>query len=208
MKSSIIVVGAGGHARSCIDVIESDGTRSIGGLVGKNDEVGTAIFGYQVLGTEADLGRLRPAHGAALVGVGHIKTAAPRERLFSLLLEQGFVLPVIISPRAYVSPRARIGDGTIVMHGAVVNAGARIGRNCIVNSQALIEHDVEIEDHCHVSTGARVNGGVSVGSGTFIGSGSTILQGIRIGARCVVAMGATPRRDCPDGSTVTPGRRR
>jgi sugar O-acyltransferase (sialic acid O-acetyltransferase NeuD family) len=208
MSSSILVVGAGGHARSCIDVVESTGALRIAGLIGKVDEVGSMVFGYTVLGTEADLKRLRPSHREALVAVGHIRTAVPRETLFSLLRDLDFALPVIVSPRGYVSPRATIGEGTIVMHGAVVNAGARIGRNCIVNSQALIEHDVEVGDHCHISTGARVNGGVTVGHGTFIGSGSTILQGIRIGDRCTVAMGASARRDCPDGTTVVPDRRK
>lgn len=207
MSTPILLVGAGGHARSCIDVIESVSSYAIGGLIGRAEEVGTTVFGYSVVGTEADLPRLRGGHSHALVGVGQLKTAAPREKLFSLLVENGFTLPAVVSRRAYVSPRATLGAGTIVMHGAVVNAGARIGQNCIVNSQALVEHDVEVGDHCHVSTGARVNGGVTVGRGTFIGSGSTIMQGVRIGERCVVAMGVSARRDCADGATVVRDRR-
>jgi sugar O-acyltransferase (sialic acid O-acetyltransferase NeuD family) len=204
---SLLVIGAGGHARSCIDVVESAGTHVIAGLVGRQDEVGTSVFGYAVLGTEADLPDLLGRHSQALVALGHLKTARPRAALFDLLTAQGFVMPTIVSLRGYVSARASLGAGTIVMHGGVVNAGARVGRNCIVNSQALVEHDATIGDHCHVSTGARVNGGVTVGAGTFIGSGSTVMQGVRIGERCLIAMGAAVRRDCPDGTTVLPERR-
>jgi sugar O-acyltransferase (sialic acid O-acetyltransferase NeuD family) len=207
VTQSLLVFGAGGHARSCIDVIESAATYAIAGLIGRDGEVGTLVSGYAVLGTEEDLPRLAAQHPNALIGVGHIKTAAPREQLFELLSAQGLNMPVIISPRGYVSPRASVGAGTIIMHGAVVNAGARIGRNCIVNSQALVEHDAEIGDHCHVATGARVNGGVSVGRGTFIGSGSVVMQGVRIGERCIVPMGAAVRHDCPDGTMSVADRR-
>ena len=38
-KPSLIVIGAGGHAKSCIDVIEQHGHYSIGGLVGMPAEI-------------------------------------------------------------------------------------------------------------------------------------------------------------------------
>ena len=206
-SSALLIAGAGGHARACIDVVEAAGAIRIGGLMGRPDEVGQQVLGYRVLGSESDIAPLRAEHDHALVGVGQIKSYAAREQLFDLLAGHGFTLATIVSPRAYVSPHAEIGAGSIVMHGAVVNAGARIGRNCIINSMALVEHDVSIDDHCHVATGARVNGGVVIGSRVFIGSGSTILQGARIGSRSIVAMGAQVRHDCPEGTTVTPTRR-
>ena len=46
---AIIVVGAGGHARSCIEVIESEGIYKIAGLVGLKSEVGEEICGYKVI---------------------------------------------------------------------------------------------------------------------------------------------------------------
>jgi phage gp45-like len=39
-KSDLILIGAGGHSRSCIDVIEQEGKYRIAGLVGAKDEVG------------------------------------------------------------------------------------------------------------------------------------------------------------------------
>src|SRR5688572_7262029 len=119
-SSRLLIAGAGGHARACIDVVESAEGLVIGGLIGQAHEVGRELFGYPVLGTETDLPTLRASHDQALVAVGQIKTAAPREALFAMLVEQGFILPVIVSPKAYVSPRATIGAGSIVMHGAVV----------------------------------------------------------------------------------------
>lgn len=201
-RPGILLVGAGGHARSCIDVIEQEGQFAIAGLVGMPGEVGGNILGYPVLGTDEDLPTLRRTCLHALVTVGQIKTPAMRIRLFDMLEQSGFTMPAIISPRAYVSPHAHLGGGSIVMHGAIVNAGAAVGRNCILNSQSLVEHDVVIRDHCHISTAARINGGVCIGAGTFIGSGVSVREGVSIGDRCLIGMGQSVLADCKEGSRM------
>jgi len=183
------LVGAGGHARSCVDVIEQNDRFSVAGLVGLPHEVGKHLYGYPVLGSDTDLAQLIRDFPHALVALGQIKTPDLRIRLFEMLKVHGCDLPAIVSPRAYVSPHASIGEGTIVMHGAIINAGARIGRNCIINSRALVEHDAVIDDHCHIATSAVINGHVSVGEGSFIGSNACIRQGVGIGARSFINMG-------------------
>jgi len=201
-EKSILLLGAGGHARACIDVLEMAGYFRIGGLLGVRSEVGSSVLGYRVLGTDADLARLLREHGNALIAVGQIKTAEPRMRLFELAQTHECALPVVVSPRAHVSKHASIASGTIVMHGAVVNAGARVGRNCILNSLSLVEHDAVIEDHCHIATSAVVNSGVQVGAGSFIGSNSSVRQGLHIGERCVIGMGQRVVRDCAAGTRL------
>lgn len=205
-RPSLLLVGAGGHARACIDVIESDGRYAIAGLIGLPEEVDTTVFDYSVLGTDADLAALATQIGCALITIGQIKTPEPRERTFAQLLALGVSVPTFVSPHAYVSKRARVGDGTIVLHGATVNAGATVGRNCIVNSHALVEHDSVIGDHCHLATNVAVNSGVHVGAGTFIGSGTSVRQGLTIGARCVIGMGQRVLADCADGTRLPPAR--
>jgi sugar O-acyltransferase (sialic acid O-acetyltransferase NeuD family) len=200
---SLLLVGAGGHAASCIDVIEQHGGFRIAGLIGMPEEVGDCVLGYEVLGTDVMLPELATSLGRALIAVGHVKTAAPRVRIFERLRALGFELPTVISPRAWVSPHANIGAGSIVMHGAIVNARARVGLNCILNSKSLVEHDAHVADHCHIATGAILNGAASVGEGTFVGSNSCVRQEIRIGARCVVGMGERVLTDCAD-DTVLP----
>lgn len=200
--SPLLLVGAGGHARACIDVIEQHGGFAIAGLVGSAGEVGTWMLGYPVIGTDDDLPTLLGAYESAVVTVGQIKSPEARIRLFSLLERHGMKLPVIASPRSYVSRHASLGAGTMVLHDAVVNAGAIVGRNCIVNSRALVEHDVVIGDHCHIATAAVVNGSVRVGAGTFIGSNATIRQSVNIGDRCVIGMGQRVLADCEPGARV------
>ncbi len=198
----IVLVGAGGHARACIDVIEQTEGFEIIGLVGMPDELGTSVLGYPVLGTDQNLPELHQKSPNALITLGQIKTPEHRIRLFELLVQKGFRLPTIVSPRGYVSRHARVGEGTIVMHGAVVNAGARIGRNCILNTYSLVEHDVVIGDHCHVSTATVINGGVQVESGTFIGSNSSVRELIRVGQNCLIGMAQGVLSNVEDGSRV------
>jgi len=197
--NSILIVGAGGHARACIDVIEQEGRFLVKGLVGLPDEMDSQILGYPVIGVDEDVPMLISDCANALIAVGQIKTPEIRMELFDQLLQNGSVLPTIVSPQAYVSPHARLSAGTIVMHGAIINAGAVVGKNCIINSLSLVEHDVVISDHCHIATAATINSGVSIGTGTFIGSNSSVRQGVSIGERCLIGMGQQVLTDCKAG---------
>jgi len=189
-RSKLILIGAGGHARACIDVIEQEGRYQIAGLIGTSEELGSSHCGYQVIGADQSLAQLRSHYQYALIGVGQIRSPVVRMRLFKQLLDLGFKLPVVVAPTAYVSPNAKIGQGSIVMHGAVVNAGAQVGDNCIINSRALIEHDVVVHDNCHVATGAILNGNVVLGEESFVGSGSIVRERLNVARGSLLSMGS------------------
>ena len=199
-KPTILLIGAGGHALSCIDVIEQEGVYKIAGLIGLTSEMNIQILRYSVIGTDKDLAQLANKHQYAFISVGQIKTPTHRIRLYQDAVKLGFQLPALVSATAYVSPHATIEAGTIVMHGAIVNAGARIGKNCIINSRALIEHDTTVEDHCHISTGTILNGNVRIGTGSFVGSGSVIKEGVSVGKICTIGMGLSVRHNLTDGT--------
>jgi sugar O-acyltransferase (sialic acid O-acetyltransferase NeuD family) len=188
--NSIILIGGGGHCKSVIDVIEQEGRFEIAGIVDKPELLGSNVLGYSVIGNDSDLGNLAKRYQYALITVGQIKSPLLRIKLFDLATEAGFILPSIISPNAYVSKYASIGNGVIIMHNALVNVSASIGDNCIVNSKALIEHDCLISKHCHVSTNATINGGVIVQSGCFIGSGTITKESITIGENSFIKAGS------------------
>jgi sugar O-acyltransferase (sialic acid O-acetyltransferase NeuD family) len=192
-QTSLILIGAGGHARACIDIIEVHRDFRIAGLIATPDEVGSVHCGYTVIASDEGLAQLRTLHACAFIALGQIRSPQPRIRMFQRLLELGFQLPTFVAPSAYVSPHATIGPGCIVMHGAIVNAGARVGSNCIINSRALVEHDVWIGDHCHLSTGAILNGEVVLGDGSFVGSASVVKEGLSIPADSLLGMGSVVR---------------
>ena len=110
-------------------------------------------------------------------------------KLYNQLKSLNFKLPIIKSPRSYVSNKSKIGEGTIIMHDVIVNANSIIGKNCIINNKSLVEHDVEVGDNCHISTGSIINGNCIVGDNTFIGSGSTIVNGQKIPPQSFIKAG-------------------
>jgi sugar O-acyltransferase (sialic acid O-acetyltransferase NeuD family) len=176
----IILVGGGGHCRSVIDVIEQENRYNIIGIIDKEESVGERILGYDIIGSNDNLYELFKVCQNAVVTVGQIRSNDIRVRLFHYLQDIGFVLPVIISPLAYVSKYSIIKEGTVIMHHALINSNVEIGANCIINTKALIEHDVKIGENCHISTGAVINGGVNIKANTFFGSNSVSKESITI----------------------------
>jgi sugar O-acyltransferase (sialic acid O-acetyltransferase NeuD family) len=201
-KKSIILIGAGGHCRSVIDVIECIKEFDIKGLIDVTKNVGKKVFGYPIIGSDDQLPGIVKDNMLCLVTIGQDKLPDVRVRLFNHLIGLGANFASIISPLARVSPYASIGKGTIVLHHALVNAGTRIGDNCIINSGSLIEHDCRIEDHVHISTAAVVNGNVKVGKKSFIGSNSVLRQGIQIGENSVIGAGAVVVKSFGNNLTV------
>lgn len=197
MKSGVLLIGAGGHARSCIDVIESAGL-SIIGLIDRDPRaVGENVLGYPVLGSDSELLEFAKNSAGALIAIGQIGRPKMRVVLYEKLVSEGVAPLTITAGTARVSRHAYVGSGSVVMHQAVVNAGARVGLNCIINTGAIVEHDVEIGDHCHVAIGALVGGGVCIGNGSFVGAGAVISHGVSIGPNSIIGAGCIVMSDCP-----------
>jgi len=177
VKVKLILIGGGGHCKSCIDVIEQSGEYKIEGILDKKENIGRYVLSYKVVGSDEQIEELAKENFTFLITVGQIERAEIRSNLYARLISLNASIATIISPRAYISQHAVVGQGSIIMHDALVNTGAAIGENCIINSKALIEHDAVIEDHCHISTAAVVNGGVKVKSRSFFGSNAVSKEG-------------------------------
>lgn len=194
MNDKLILIGGGGHCKSCIDVIEQKRIHTITGILDQTASVGGTVLGYNIIGTDEDIAGLAAGHHF-LITVGQIKSPEIRMTIYRKILEAGGYLASVISPRAYVSPHALVGPGTIVMHGATINAGAEVGTNCIINSHALVEHDAVIGDHCHIATGAIINGGAVVGRGCFVGSHAMLREYIHVNDNLIIGGGETILHD-------------
>jgi len=195
MKKPIILIGGGGHCKSCIDVIEQEGKYRIVGILDLPEMLGKEILGYKIIGTDDDLPKFLKTVNNFLVTIGQIKSPAKRIALSQIVKKSGATLPVIVSPHAYVAKSSNIGEGTIIMHQAIVNSEARIGLNCIVNSNVLIEHETSIGDFCHISTGAIINGQTKIGNRCFIGSNATISNNVFIVDDAIISAGSIVLKD-------------
>ncbi len=97
-----------------------------------------------------------------------------------------------IGERTYVGPRATIGVGGPI----------RIGRDCQLGANVTLI----AENHAVTEEGASahdvVRRGIRIGDGCWLGHGVSVLDGVELGARCVVGAGAVVTRSFPAGTTL------
>jgi sugar O-acyltransferase (sialic acid O-acetyltransferase NeuD family) len=192
----LLLLGAGGHAESCIDLLNEQNIFILRGICGKLKEKNKKILNkFSVNYTDKDLTKLSKKFKFALIGIGQIHSHQNRLRLFKKLKLLGFEIPTIKSKYSIISKHSNIGEGTVVMHGAIIGPNVKIGNNCIINSNVLIEHGSKIQDNVHVSTSATINSGVQVGAGSFIGSRSVIKQEIKIKNNTFIKMGSIIKKN-------------
>jgi sugar O-acyltransferase (sialic acid O-acetyltransferase NeuD family) len=191
-RKPIVLLGAGGHCLSCIEVIESGSEYEVVALLESNES--EARYGYKIFQEDQYIKNFSSGTQDALIAVGQIKSHLPRKNLYAKLVKVGFKLPVIRSCSSLISNRSDIDRGTIVMHGVKINASVHIGCNVILNTGCIIEHGVKVGDHCHISTGAIINGDVSIGDNCFIGSGSVIHDGVTIPENSIISAGSVIKR--------------
>lgn len=193
-KQDIILIGGGGHCRSCIDVIETENKYHIFGIVDEEGKLHNEVLGYKVIACDKDLPDLVGKHENFLITIGSMKDLSKRTERFKLLKKLGARFPVVISPLAHIAKNVFINEGTIVMHKALVNSNASVGKNCIINTSALIEHDSTVGEHSHISTGSIVNGTCHIGNRVFAGSNSVVVDNVDICDDVIIGSGSVVRK--------------
>lgn len=201
MEKGLIVIGAGGHALVCIEVLQSIGV-DIAGCLSKDGSASSDLgrLGVSVVGVVDDLPALvADGHRSWFIAVGDNRD---RMALARRVHDSGAALATAISPRSTVSDTADLGAGALVMPGAVVNTHCRIGQGAIINTGSVVDHECTIGEFVHIAPGVALAGGVSVGEGALVGVGACVTMGRQVGAWAVVGAGAAVVDDVPDDSTV------
>lgn len=199
----LIILGAGGHARVLLSLIQAAGLNVLGVCAPELVEQGIDSWrGVPVLNlTDDNLAAFPPEDVALVNGVGN---QAGRQALFEKFKAQGYYFPVLTHPHTCIDPTVKLGEGTQVMAGAVIQVDTCIGNNVIINTQASVDHDCIIEDHVHIAPGAVLCGHVHVKKGAFIASGASVVIGIQIGAYAIAGAGVSIVRDVEAGCIMLP----
>lgn len=196
MSRSIILLGAGGHAKVLLDALRCNGVEVLG-FVGP-DALATDLD-VKCLGDDDSIENFSVEEVALVNGVGNIGL---RQRLFDAFKARGYDFAQVIHPSAIVSEADDLAEGAQVMAGSVIQAGVSIGENVIINTGACIDHDCSVGAHSHVAVGAVLAGDVSVGNRVFVGAGSSVIPGVHLGDDAVVGAGAAVICDVAPGKTV------
>ena len=167
------IIGAGGHARSLIGLLESCNFK-INGVFDdtfKHDSP-EIICGIPLAGGISDIS------GEYMVAVA-IGDPGKRKAVYEKYLRQ--VLKDNVShPSSIISGSASLGMSNQIFARTVINPCAVIGDDNIINTGAIIEHESEIGSHNHISVGAIICGRVKIGNMCFIGAGAVVIDKIRI----------------------------
>jgi len=201
MSKLVNIIGAGGHTRSLISLIEHIGFEIQGIYDDTYDPRESEIInGYPVLGK---IDKIK--EGTIVLSFGD---CMKRYKMFGRF--QGRILTDnLIHPTAYIDKYADLGSFNQVFAGAIVNSNTKIGSNNIINTGAIIEHEVKVGNHNHISVGANVCGRVKIGSWCYIGAGSTIIDKLSVTDYVIIGANTVVIRDITEAGTYVgnPARR-
>ena len=198
----VIVIGASGHAKVLIDLLQLSGKEILFCTEVDKELIGNTVLGVSIAGTDDMIDEYSPAEVDLVNGLGSVHIPELRCRIAKDWLAKGFNFSTVIHPSAVVSSTAVLEPGVQIMAGAVIQAAARIGTNSIVNTCASIDHDCVVGAHSHVAPGATLSGLVEIGELCHIGTGAKIIQAVRIGSRVVVGAGSTVIEAVPEDAIV------
>lgn len=195
--SSLLILGAGGHGIVVAEAAIANGRWKHIAFLDDRYRVLNGTLPFPVLGALAAAGGFKKEYADAAVAVGDSRL---RLSLIEQLLAQGFSLPSIVHPTAWISPSAQLAPGCVVMAQAVLQANVRIGRGAIINTAATVDHNCQIGDGVHVCPGVNLAGEVEIGQSSWIGIGSCVIQQIKIGADVTIGAGAAVVTHIEDNS--------
>lgn len=190
--SSLVLYGAGGHAKVIYDIILSNNLL-LEYLV--DDNPPADFFHHLEIFKPTD--ELLKNH-KILVAVGD---AIAREKIVNKIKDKS-IFTTLIHHSSFVSRFSELGEGTVVMPQVCVNAEVKIGNHCIINTASVIEHDCIVEDFVHISPSVTLAGNITIKKRAQIGIGARIIPGVTIGEDAVVGAGAVIIKDVPAGATV------
>ena len=199
-KKKLILIGAGGYAKSVIDSLDLDKYEIVGFI---DDIKKGEHLEYKILGDSLDI--FYSQDYCFFVCIGDNKK---RTIWYNKIVEKGLEIITIIDKSAIVSKNIRIGKGIFIGKLAIVNSDVTLGNNIIINTKALLEHGTSVGDNSNVSTNSAVNGDTKIGKGCFIGSSSVLNGQLTIGDGAVIGSGTVVIKDVKENTTVVgvPGR--
>ena len=188
MKKNLLIIGAGGHGRCCLDIARE--MKQYDRICFLDDgPVGQMVNEAEVLGRIDDLYQYKRDFQNVFIAIGN---NAFRKQTQQKAMEDGFTIVNLISMRSCVSEYAAIGVGSVVFPGAVIETNAIVGEGCIITSNATVNHDARIQEFSLVYSNTVIRPNTNIGALSRIGSG------------CVIRFGSSIEdgSDIPDGTII------
>lgn len=204
--NKLVIYGAGGHAKTIVDLVRQANHYQMVGIVADPPPVVSDISGVPTLGGQDVLESVYEKGCRLMINaVGATSRNRMRLEIFVRMAKRGFAFPRIVHPKAVVEPSAELAAGVQVFGMALVGSSVRVGFGAIINTGAIVSHDCKIGDLAHLTPGVVLAGGVEVGTGALIGMGVTTALEVKIGEWARVGNGARINGDVPPHAVVQAG---
>lgn len=157
----LLILGAGQYGYVAREVAEAMGCFEKIDFLDDNNSI--------AIGKMKDYEVLHEKYDYAIAAIGN---AMFRLELLEKLETCGYQIPVLIHPRSYVSPSAKISEGCIIEPFAGIHTEAVIHKGCLISMNSTVNHNAVIEQGCHVDCGAIVPARAIVKMNTKVLSGT------------------------------------
>ncbi len=184
--NSVAIIGAGGHTRTLINILELVSIKLIGIYDESVRSDGEKIVGYPVF----KLSEL-PPEVKVIISKGDVEGKLKYLNLyFDRLFDHNIIHPNAnietknigtanqISSNSYLTPTSRIGNHNIIYSGTMVEHEASIGNNTIITVNVSICGRVKIGDNCFIGAGAVVLPNISICDNVVLGAGAVVTKNI------------------------------
>ena len=149
----LIIIGAGMYGLLVKEIADSMGCYE--SISFADDNLDMTNHGDKVFLKLKDIKHLNDSSAFFIVAIGNSKV---RRSILDSLIECGANVETLISPYAYVSPSATVGEGCIIEPMAVLNTDVVLGSGCIVSAGAVLNHACVCERCVHIDCNATVSG--------------------------------------------------
>src|SRR5437867_4068514 len=152
---------------------------------------------YPVLGNvAAGLDAMSGSGCLAFVALG-TRASATGCRVFLDIRSRGIECLSLVSPLAFISPSAEIGENALVVPGVFIGCGVKIGHLFCAHGGAVVEHHSHVGHNVLLGPGVAIASSARIGSHSFLWAGCSVIPVRHIGCGTLLGAVSVVTQDIP-----------
>jgi sugar O-acyltransferase (sialic acid O-acetyltransferase NeuD family) len=192
----VIIVGAGGHSKVLIDIIQKEAKYELVGLIDDYFEVGSKIIGLEIIGTMKNFDeviKINDIQGGIIALGDNYKRSVYEKNIETICPDFNFIN--CIHPSAIIGENVVLGYGNTITAGSIINPKSTVENHCLINTNSSLDHDCLMSNYSSLAPNVTTGGNVKIGEYSAIGIGTNVFHKITIGKNCIIGGGSLVTKD-------------